>query len=245
MGGRSRVLYCHCTYSDKVPADVKGDVLRALANSRAAFEAVPDLCEMCARRDPALRGLAESDDLRIAACFGRAVRWLFHAGGASWPDGRADVLNMKTGTADEIARALLREPRPDGASPTSEPDGRGLEVVLYEGPDAEPIAPERRLAILRRLLEAGYRVACTAADGRFGADAAGVLVLGRFAGGQAPAALSDAGDGVVCRDLGSASDEDVLRIVEEVRERLSLPKPGRWIPWFPVIDYELLHLRRL
>ena len=49
---------------------------RNLAASDVEFEAVPDLCEMSARRDPRLAELASAGSLRIAACFPRAVRGL-------------------------------------------------------------------------------------------------------------------------------------------------------------------------
>ena len=52
---------------------VKSGVLTRLAASALEFEAVPDLCEMSARRDPRLAELASADGLRIAACFPRAV----------------------------------------------------------------------------------------------------------------------------------------------------------------------------
>ena len=50
-----RILYCHCQYAQVVPKEVKEAVLRKLCESGVAFEAVADLCEMAARRDPALQ----------------------------------------------------------------------------------------------------------------------------------------------------------------------------------------------
>ena len=49
-----RILYCHCAFARVVPAEVRNDVLARLAASAVEFEAVPDLCEMSARRDPRL-----------------------------------------------------------------------------------------------------------------------------------------------------------------------------------------------
>ncbi len=77
-----RMLYCRCAFAQVVPADVKGAVLDGLASSGAGFEAVADLCDMAARRDPHLVDLAAlakgGATLRIAACWPRAVRGLFH-----------------------------------------------------------------------------------------------------------------------------------------------------------------------
>jgi hypothetical protein len=101
-----RILYCHCAFARVVPADVKSGVLVRLAASSVEFEAVPDLCEMSARRDPRLAELASPGSLRIAACFPRAVRGLFEGSGNPLPQS-AQILNMRTDPADKIADELL------------------------------------------------------------------------------------------------------------------------------------------
>src|SRR5262245_42704293 len=80
-----RILYCHCTYAQVVPKEVKEAVLKSLCTSQQPFEAVADLCEMSARRDPELKRLAEGGALKIAACYPRAVKWLFAAAKAPLP----------------------------------------------------------------------------------------------------------------------------------------------------------------
>ncbi len=100
------ILYCHCAFARVVLADVKAEVLRQLSASNAEFEAAPDLCEMSARRDPRLAVLACSPELRIAACFPRAVQGLFEAAGAPLP-ASTRILNMRTQSATEVADALL------------------------------------------------------------------------------------------------------------------------------------------
>ena len=102
-----RILYCHCQYAQIIPREVKDAVLRRLCESGVAFEAVADLCEMAARRDPALQRLAASGVIKIAACFPRAVKGLFHQANADLPIEKAEVLNMRTLTADEVFAALL------------------------------------------------------------------------------------------------------------------------------------------
>jgi hypothetical protein len=62
---------------------------------------------MSARQDPALRRLASGGPVKIAACFPRAVKWLFHGAKADLAPDATEVLNMRTQTADEIAAALL------------------------------------------------------------------------------------------------------------------------------------------
>ncbi|MGH9159663.1 MAG: hypothetical protein ACRD2X_06715 [Vicinamibacteraceae bacterium] len=106
-----RVLYCHCAHARVLPVDVKTAVLDRLTAADVEFDAVPDLCEMAARADPRLRELAAQGHVRIAACYPRAVRWLFAAAGAELPDERAEILNMRTQTADDVAQALLAPER--------------------------------------------------------------------------------------------------------------------------------------
>lgn len=102
-----RILYCNCTYAQVVPKEVKEAVLKKLCESGVAFEAVADLCEMSARRDPALQRLAEGGAVKIAACYPRAVKWLFGACKAPLPPERTEVLNMRVQTADEVTAALF------------------------------------------------------------------------------------------------------------------------------------------
>jgi hypothetical protein len=102
-----RLLYCHCQYAQVVPRDVKEAVLRRLCESGVAFEAVADLCEMAARRDPALARLAAEGKVKIAACFPRAVKGLFHQANADLAPDRTEVLNMRTQTAEEVCAGLF------------------------------------------------------------------------------------------------------------------------------------------
>ena len=104
-----KVLYCNCSYSQVVPAQVKGEVLRELTASGVSFQAVPDLCEMCARRDQALERIAAAADLRIAACFPRTVKWLFDRAGVPLDEERVEVLNMRTERAEAVVAGLMSE----------------------------------------------------------------------------------------------------------------------------------------
>ena len=101
-----RILFCNCTYANIVPADVKAAVLRKLCESGVAFDAVPDLCELSARKDPTLMAIAQGGPVKIAACFPRAVKWLFASAGASLPLEAAEVLNMRVDTAASVIARL-------------------------------------------------------------------------------------------------------------------------------------------
>jgi hypothetical protein len=99
------ILYCRCAYAQVVPEDVKDEVLARLADSGEPFEAVSDLCEMAARKDPALGQMAAEGPLRVVACHGRAVKWLFHHADAPLAEG-SEVLNMREDSAEGIAGKL-------------------------------------------------------------------------------------------------------------------------------------------
>src|SRR6266536_2824207 len=103
----TRILYCNCTYAQVVPKEVKEAVLRKLCESEIAFEAVADLCEMSARHDASLQRLAEGGAIKIAACYPRAVKWLFAAAKAPLPADGTEVLNMRTLTAEEVLTSLF------------------------------------------------------------------------------------------------------------------------------------------
>lgn len=127
-----RILYCHCAHAQVVPREVKEAVLRKLCDSGVSFEAVADLCEMSARQDPALRRLAQGDAIKIAACYPRAVKWLFHTAGAPLPLAGTEVLNMRVQTGEEVAKAVL--------NPDFKPN-------LPEGKETRPSAAELPAAV--------------------------------------------------------------------------------------------------
>jgi hypothetical protein len=102
-----RLLYCRCAYAQVVPEEVKNEVLAGLTEAGHAFQAVPDLCEMAARRDPQLAELTASvGPLRIAACWPRAVRGLFTQAGAPLPKEGVSIHNMRTDTAATVLAGM-------------------------------------------------------------------------------------------------------------------------------------------
>ena len=102
-----RILFCNCTYAQVVPADVKASVLRRLCESGVAFDSVADLCELSARKDASLATLAEGGPVKIAACFPRAVKWLFASASAPLPVDGAEILNMRVQSAEDVVHALF------------------------------------------------------------------------------------------------------------------------------------------
>jgi hypothetical protein len=108
MDSQPRIVYCHCAYAQVVPQEVKQHVLRVLTESDMSFEAVADLCEMAARRDPCLHSIAGGGPVRIAACYPRAVRWLFSSAEAPLAETGVEIVNMRVATGEEAAATLLR-----------------------------------------------------------------------------------------------------------------------------------------
>jgi hypothetical protein len=101
-----RIVYCNCSFARVLAPEVKAKVLEGLSASGVAFDAVPDLCEMSAQRDPALVQIAQGD-VTIAACYPRAVRWLFSAAAAPLDPERAKILNMRADSAESVLEALV------------------------------------------------------------------------------------------------------------------------------------------
>lgn len=105
---KPKILYCRCAFAQTVPQATKDDVLDRLCESGESFEMVSDLCEMSARKDPRLQELLKEDEeIQIVACYHRAVKWLFHAADAPFPEDKVEVRNMKEESADEICQKIL------------------------------------------------------------------------------------------------------------------------------------------
>lgn len=107
MSSRPKILYCHCNYAKVVPPETKKEVLARLVESGEAFEAVADLCEMSARRDPALGRLSQKGPIKIAACFPRAVKWLFAGAGFPLPQDGTEVVNMRELDGPQACQSLF------------------------------------------------------------------------------------------------------------------------------------------
>ena len=105
-----RVLFCNCTYAQVVPAEVKAAVLRKLCESGVAFDAVADLCELSARQDSSLKSLADGGPVKIAACFPRAIKWLFASGGAPLKPEATEIVGGERVMTDEFPHAYYVHP---------------------------------------------------------------------------------------------------------------------------------------
>jgi NAD-dependent dihydropyrimidine dehydrogenase PreA subunit len=121
------IVYSPGVQAGAAPPGGADEIIVALAASDAAFEVVPDICQLAAGGDPAMRRWSGATDLRIAGLPRRAVKWLFHAAGQTLPE-TAEVLDPKTAGPDEIVRGLLAGAEEGGNAATHGQDGcRGLQ----------------------------------------------------------------------------------------------------------------------
>ncbi|MCB1063144.1 MAG: ferredoxin family protein [Verrucomicrobiae bacterium] len=121
-----------------------------------------------------------------------------------------------------------------------------IQVILYEGDGAQPLAASERFAVFSQLLDKGYAVMrVTAEKARLESPGVGIplVVIGNF-GGTAPALEDAAGQiEITTHDIGGLAPDAVLDLIEQgrVADQRGLNQPGvsgMWKPWFPVIDYD-------
>jgi len=126
---QKKIVFCNCAHTRILPTKVKEKVRDNLIEAGVDFEDVEDLCRMAAERDPALGEMTGGEQVQIAACYPRAVKWLFHAAGNDLDEDRVDVLNMREQSAAEVSEALLDQPfeddpeAPVATQPTVQPTG--------------------------------------------------------------------------------------------------------------------------
>jgi Pyruvate/2-oxoacid:ferredoxin oxidoreductase delta subunit len=114
-----------------------------------------------------------------------------------------------------------------------------VRVVIYEGEGSTPLEPAVRAELSKLLLEQGYSVSRVKTGSAASAVTTGsMVVIGQF-NKQKPGFATGA-DGAVkvhFREVAGLAAPDIVKTIEACRGEASLPKPGGWKPWFPVIDY--------
>ncbi len=110
-------------------------------------------------------------------------------------------------------------------------------VVVYEGAGSRPFEPAARSELVLTLLQKGYAVTVVRPGGAVRGSSAGALVVvGRFLEPK-----PDRVDGEVTvyfRPADGLTPAQVVEQVDHIRDEVGLPPPGKWKPWFPVIDYD-------
>ena len=103
----ARIVFCHCRCGPLASDPVTREVHARLVRAGVAFDEVADLCEMAERRDALLREISRAPCVKIAACYPRAVKWLFFAAGAPLCGEGVEVVNLRAGGVEEIVGRLL------------------------------------------------------------------------------------------------------------------------------------------
>jgi Pyruvate/2-oxoacid:ferredoxin oxidoreductase delta subunit len=115
---------------------------------------------------------------------------------------------------------------------------RPLRVVLYEGSGSIQLPSESRTRVMMALLDKGYAVTRSGSGATsMPHDERSLLVLGAFEG-KAPA-LEDASGriSIDTRDITGLEPDAIVALVDKSRGDKTMNEPGKWKPWFPVIDY--------
>jgi len=259
-----RILYCHCAYAQVLPQGAKEAVLKRMGEAGVTFEAVADLCGMSARQDTALKRWAAGGAVKIAACYPRAVQWLFAAANAPLPPESTEILNLRVQGADEVAAALLSagckanpvsgktglaaaagaSPAASGvARPAPAPTSAQGRIRLHLALDerrGEPFEANDRLALLAALLEKGFAVSIVGREDSLGSAAnEPLLVLGRFRDAPPPQPETTGQQSAIrFQDITGLATTRIVALAEAVGAELEAARPDGWLPWFPVIDYE-------
>lgn len=115
---------------------------------------------------------------------------------------------------------------------------RPLRVVLYEGTGSIALPAEARAKVMMALLDKGYAVTRSGqGSNAMPHDDRSLLVLGAFEG-HAPTLEDHTGSiRIDTRDITGLDAEAIVSLVEKSRGTTPMNEPGKWKPWFPVIDY--------
>lgn len=98
------IVICECHNARLIP-EVTIRRVSELLEGTAPVVRVDDLCAMAAGRDPRLADWAAEGELVICACYERAVRSIFHLGGAELEES-TEFFNLRTEQPEAIAAGL-------------------------------------------------------------------------------------------------------------------------------------------
>ncbi len=109
-------VLCSCSHAKVIPPDVLGAVRAAMAAAGLDMVETEDLCRLAAQQDPKLCDWA-GGEVVIAACYPRAVRWLFAAGGAPLDEERVRFVDLRSTPVEDALRRLGLPPAEADAPP--------------------------------------------------------------------------------------------------------------------------------
>ena len=110
-----------------------------------------------------------------------------------------------------------------------------LRLVVYEGSGSTPLTADERFKTIAALLERGFSVTRAGSERPVSPhDGAPVAVLGRFDNGRPD--FAEAAD--VRFEQIDSDPVELINRVNALSNKIGVPEPGAWKPWFPVIDYD-------
>lgn len=117
-----------------------------------------------------------------------------------------------------------------------------LEVILYEGRHSHPLSADLRFTVMSGLLDKGFAVTrvVESQTAALSPNSNRLLVIADF-GGDSPQIEDAAGEiDLTARDISGLGGEGIFELVESYLESdgREMNQPGKWKPWFPVIDYD-------
>lgn len=128
------LLLCECEQA-RVLSPVNVQALHAAAAAAGLpVRRVGDLCRLAAGRDARLQEVAAAPRVVVAACFPRAVRWLFHAAGYPLAEERVSFVDLRGGAPEAIAGAVA-------AAAASAPAGEAQAAATGAGASIAPELP--------------------------------------------------------------------------------------------------------
>lgn len=95
------LLYCDCANTQLIDPELKQKIKSYLGDFQDEPFLTSDLCGMIGNRDEKLTEIVEADNLKIIACYPRAIKWLFNQAGLQLPD-ETEFLNMKEASSEGV-----------------------------------------------------------------------------------------------------------------------------------------------
>ena len=105
----SFVVYCHCADYQLVSEQVKSRVLDAFIDTGTECKFVSDLCKMAVQEKTVLQDwMKNASDIKIIACYPRAIRWLFEYAGVTLPK-ETEFVNLRTDDIEKVISEPLNK----------------------------------------------------------------------------------------------------------------------------------------
>ena len=116
-----------------------------------------------------------------------------------------------------------------------------LRLILFEGTGTNPIPTANRFDLLHSLLDKGFSVLSTSDANIDTNNADALIIMGHFQDATPEdVAPQDSNIKIKFIDVTELPSETLTQTIESYLEELQVEvnQPGKWKPWFPVIDFD-------